>query len=139
MNIAYLSSRVNICPQCGENRQSGFEFCPRCGSPAVRQSYDPLQSTHFFGTGIHVNRHAKWVVRLGIFGIGSVSLLTGILLFYGGWVSPDNMDVVQIWISRFGGPILLAQGLVYGWLPFRKPAAAKVIAFPVGVKSGIRR
>jgi hypothetical protein len=127
-------SRVMICPQCGDDwadARRRLEYCPRCGSPVAGMGYDPLRTQLHTGRLVRVNRGAKLVVRSGVIGIGLVCLLTGTLLFHAGWLSPDaNMDVVQLWISRFSGPLLLFQGLAYTFLPFRRPEAAKVIPFP---------
>ncbi|MBI3556209.1 MAG: hypothetical protein HY074_08095 [Deltaproteobacteria bacterium] len=58
-----------------------------------------------------------------------IGFLTGLLLCYGGWISPSNLDVVQLWVSRLGGPLLLLQGVVYSWLPFRRPLGATILRF----------
>jgi hypothetical protein len=121
-NSVVGSAKLTICPQCGESfGPLNREFCRRCGSPALRLgiNYDPfkvLPATR----AIRVDRRTKLIVRSGIFGIGIVSFLTGLLLCYGGWADPQGMDLIQLWISRLGGPVLLLQGILYLWLPFRK-------------------
>ncbi|MEW6056472.1 MAG: hypothetical protein AB1540_07640 [Bdellovibrionota bacterium] len=134
--ISKLSKQVSACPQCGEDwsvlqktYSQDCEFCPRCGSPVSDCSIDPFRTRNPFtkASATQVNRRAKFVVRAGVFGLGTVGLVTGSVLCYGGWVDPGEMDLVQVWISRVGGPFLLLQGLVYVWLPFRQPVAAQVI------------
>lgn len=131
MNLANIS-KPTACPQCGEDwsKRAVFEFCPRCGSPVARFSFDPLRTT-IFGGLTRVNIRAKLIVRSGVFGLGMLMVLTGMILVYGGWLSSSGMDSIQLWISRFSGPVLLVQGFIYAWLPFRKAAMAKIIAFPI--------
>lgn len=102
----------------------------------LRNSYDPLARGLFVSAGNKskaLDRHARLVVRAGVLGMGLVGLLTGVSLVYGGWLdtqAPVQLDLVQLWVSRIGGPILLAQGAYYSWVPFRKPALlAKVLRF----------
>jgi hypothetical protein len=122
-----------ICPQCGENwPPRRLEYCPRCGSPAAGcygYGFDPLRARVFGGPPL-VNARAKLVVRSGVFGMGLLCMLTGLSLLYGGWLSPQGLDPVQLWVSRIAGPLLLLQGIAHARLPFRRPAGARVLAFP---------
>jgi hypothetical protein len=132
MKLAALP-QPSFCPQCGDDwSEARREFCRRCGSPATGFSYDPLHLRFQAATPSSIDLRAKSVLRYGILGLGMVSILSGLLLSYGGWISQiqdPGFDVVQLWISRISGPMLVIQGLFYIWSPFRRPAAAKVIAF----------
>lgn len=124
-------ARPSMCAHCGEHwsaeSAANREFCPRCGGPVFHAQFDPFKA-RFFGCSHRLNTRTKLVVRAGIVVIGLVSALCGFLLCYGGWFDPQNMDIVQVWISRLGGPALLAQGVIYSWLPFRNPRMAEVIS-----------
>ena len=121
-----------FCPQCGDDwariREMSRlpEFCPRCGSPVTGVNFDPLRA-RVYGV-VRVNRRTKLVVRSGILGVGVISLIMGALLSYSGWISTENLDLIQLWVSRVSGPVLIIQGLFYGWIPFRRPVAAPVIS-----------
>lgn len=138
MRLALVAHDLTMCPQCGEDwlasaglnapRPRRLEFCPRCGSPAGG-GYDPLRAPIYSRRSMRINVRAKLVVRLGVFGMGVIGLLTGLLLCYGGWLGSSELDAVQLWVSRVGGPLLLAQGLVYSWLPFRKAVGATILPF----------
>lgn len=125
MSLAIVPN-LTICPQCGEDwvRSRGvarrLEFCPRCGSPVATQGFDPLRAPVYSNGFMRINKRAKLVIRMGVLGIGVVGLLTGALLCYGGWLSSGGLDAVQLWVSRVGGPLLIAQGIFYSWLPFRR-------------------
>lgn len=136
MSLALLTPNQNICPQCGENWgnpvSSRLEFCPRCGSPVSIDRYDPLR-TQILGKGLgHINKSTKLIVKSGVWIIGAVGLLTGLIMFYGGWFGSSlaGIDPVQLWVSRIGGPALLIQGLFYVWIPFRRPKSAVLLKFP---------
>ena len=118
----------SMCSHCGEHWASSAarEFCPRCGSPVLNHSFNPF-TARLLGRPERLNARTKFVVRAGVLCIGLVSALCGVLLCYGGWFDPQNMDIIQVWISRLGGPALLAQGAIYSWLPFRNPRLAEVI------------
>lgn len=123
MSLASIGQSM-ICLQCGESLRRDREFCARCGSPVT--------NCHVLRHPIRVSNRAKLVVRAGVFGIGLISFFCGLILSYGGWLDPQAMDIIQIWLSRVSGPALIIQGLVYCYSPFRRPAAklAAVIPFP---------
>ena len=130
MSLALINEKCLVCSQCGDILQNNLQakFCKRCGSPVAANFFDPIKQIR---SSTPVDARAKLIVRSGILGIGIVSILSGILLFYAGWLCSTEveMDIIQLWISRLAAPMLVAQGIFYTWSPFRRPPAAKVIAF----------
>lgn len=135
MRLSVVNNSPVVCPQCGERwgEERAREFCRRCGSPALFAGVDPL-GTSVLRSSIRVNAQAKLVVKAGVFGIGLMSFFCGLLLCYGGWVDPQTMDIIQVWIARVSGPVLVIQGLFYARVPFRRGPVyarpAQVLSFP---------
>jgi hypothetical protein len=136
MKLALIQPLNTICPQCGEDwlasgRVARLEYCPRCGSPVVGLAFDPLRAQVIGnGAALRVNSGAKLIVRSGVLVIGLICFLTGLSMIYGGWFSgAGELDAVQLWVSRAGGPLLVLYGLVSAWLPFRRPVGAVILPF----------
>lgn len=123
MKIA-LVPNPTICSHCGENWAAPLseghalfvsgkmKYCPKCGATASHR-FDPLvgQSSFSGQSVVCVNNQAKFVIRFGVLGMGFISLLTGVLLCVAGWGGAHHeLDLVQLWVARIGGPLLVGQG-----------------------------